>query len=342
MSQLSKKIIAIAATVLFVAVTALCIVIRINNSKIPEGTVGALAGNIYNDGLFCEADGKVYFSNSYDGGALYVMDPDRTNVKLVKSISARFINVGGNSIFFFGKPLATEKGLGVIVSKPGIFTVTKNGKNFKALSKDKSQSMLLVDNQIFYQHYTEKEHSTLYCLDLVKHENNKVLSYLINPASYYGGYIYYNGMYDDHYLHTLDTKTGETATVWAGDIWNPICTGDYVYYMDVSSDYRLCRYSMSQNAVEILTHDRVDTFNVYENVIFYQKSSQNNPQLKKMSIDGQNVSVVANGVFNSINITSTYTYFKEFGDEKRTYCTPTYGVGVSEFIEARDAVKNKK
>ena len=29
----------------------------------PEGTVGNTAGNLNNGGLFCEYDGKVYFSN---------------------------------------------------------------------------------------------------------------------------------------------------------------------------------------------------------------------------------------------------------------------------------------
>ena len=38
-------------------------------------TPGNLAGNLNNNGLFCEDSeaGIVYFSNSYDGGALYSM-----------------------------------------------------------------------------------------------------------------------------------------------------------------------------------------------------------------------------------------------------------------------------
>ena len=32
----------------------------------PEGTVGNTAGNLNNDGRFCEYDGTVYFLNSFD------------------------------------------------------------------------------------------------------------------------------------------------------------------------------------------------------------------------------------------------------------------------------------
>ena len=37
----------------------------------PVGTVGNTAGNLYNEGLFCEYDGTVYFVNTYSNGGIF-------------------------------------------------------------------------------------------------------------------------------------------------------------------------------------------------------------------------------------------------------------------------------
>jgi hypothetical protein len=108
--------------------------------------------------------------------------------------------------------------------------------------------------------------------------------------------------------------------------------------MDVSSNYRLCRYSMSDNVVEVLTDERVDLFNVYDDYIYYQTNSQTSPALKRMYIDGTSQEVVADGVYQNINITSAYVYFNAFDEPTPVYKTPTYGsVSVSEFDTAKQA-----
>lgn len=338
MSSLSKKIIAIAGAILLIAFTVFYIIRTTHKVDIPPGTVGATAGNLYNDGLFCEESGKVYFANSYDDGCLYVMNPDHTEMKKLYNLESKFINVGGSFVFFYGKVISQSQGLGSVVSKPGMYMINKNGKNLLALTKDASQCMLLVDDYIYYQHYTQSGGADFERINLHKRESEPCLDYFITPASYYNSNIYFNGQYDDHHLYTYNVATGEVTDVWGGDIWNPICTGDYVYYMDVQHNYRLCRYSMSSNTIEILTKDRIDFFNVYGNIIYYQKSSSTDPGLHRMNIDGSNNELIAEGVYNSINITSLYTYFKEFGNDVTTYYTPTVGlVDVKEFSAARDA-----
>ena len=67
--------------------------------RIPSNDItvtGNTGGNLNNHGLFAEADGRVYFSNAYDGGCLYSMNPDETDLKKLTSSSVHSINVGGN------------------------------------------------------------------------------------------------------------------------------------------------------------------------------------------------------------------------------------------------------
>lgn len=52
--------------------------------RIPSNDIsvtGNTGGNLNNHGLFAEADGRVYFSNAYDSGCLYSMNPDETDLK---------------------------------------------------------------------------------------------------------------------------------------------------------------------------------------------------------------------------------------------------------------------
>ena len=79
-----KKIKLIFIIILLILVIGGLSVFAYIQNRVPEnpaGTVGNTAGNLYNDGLFCENEGKVYFSNAYDANTLYVMNPDETEIK---------------------------------------------------------------------------------------------------------------------------------------------------------------------------------------------------------------------------------------------------------------------
>lgn len=343
MSKTSKKIIAIAIGILLFSAIAFYLYYSTHFTAVPEGVVGATAGNLNNKGLFCESDGKVYFSNSFDEGCLYSMNPDQSDIQKVYNLKASFINAGGDYLFFHGDSISESKGLGSVVASSGLFMLKKNGNKFKALTNETSGAMLLLGNSIFYEHYNKTAGTTLYKYDLKEKTNEEILPYMVDPVSYFDGKLYYNGMYENHNLFSYSINTGEESLIWPGECWNPICEGNYVYYMDILHNYRLCRYSISDNTIEVLTEDRLDFFNVYNGVIFYAKSSKDSPALKRINIDGTGETVIANGVFNSINCTSTYTYFKEFGDEYTTYYTSTYGLsGAQVFEGARDAIRLKK
>ena len=47
------------------------------------GTNGNTIGNLYGNGLFCESDGVVYFSNPNDKGRIYKMNPDESDIEIV-------------------------------------------------------------------------------------------------------------------------------------------------------------------------------------------------------------------------------------------------------------------
>ena len=335
------KYILFAIILILVLTTAL--VISNLASRIPANDIsvtGNTAGNLNNGGLFCELDGKVYFSNAYDNGCLYSMNSDETNVQKLIDGRTSSINAAGNYLYYFMDNTSNNgSGFAYVIRTYGVYRSKTNGKGSTCLVRDACVTMQLSGDYLYYQRYNNKEFTKLYKLKTDKSENILVSDSIINPAACHNGIIYYNGQDKDHYLYTLDTRTDSVSLIYNGNLWYPVYKDDYIYYMDVSENYRLCRYSLPADTVEVLTHDRVDCFNVGNSYIYYQKNDTDAPALMRMRLDGSEPEVVAQGNYQNINITSNYVYFNEYNNEVPVYRTPADGaVNVSVFTAARDAV----
>lgn len=325
--------------VLFLAFT---LVISHFRDRIPSNDIsvtGNTAGNLNNGGLFCELNGKVYFSNAYDNGCLYSMNTDETDLQKLVSGKVSSINAAGDHLYYFLDTADVGTGLGYAVRTYGVYRSKTDGKSSACLVRDACVTMQLVGDYIYYQRYNNNDFTKFYKLKTDKSENVLVSDEIINPAACNNGIIYYNGQGSDHYLYALDTRNDSVSTVYEGNLWYPVYKDDYIYYMDVGEDYSICRYSLTSGTVEILTHDRADSYNVGNTYIYYQKNDADAPALMRMRLDGSEPEVVAEGNYCNINITSSYVYFNEFNNEVPVYRTPADGaVNVSAFTAARDIV----
>ncbi len=304
---------------------------------------GNTPGNLNNGGLFCESDGVVYFSNAYDNGCLYSMNTDETNMKKLTKVSASSINADQHYLYFYLDSFS--KGSVQAQRTYGIYRSKLNGGGIKCLKRNNVTMLQLSGNYIYYQLFDNKtsRKTELYKVKIDKSEDKKIADYMINPACHVNGLIYYDDVETNHNLYAMNTQNDTSTLVYDGSVWNPIYDNGYVYFMDVSHNYRLCRYSISLNTVEVLTEDRIDFFNLYNSYIYYQKSSESEPALKRMFTDGSNVETVLEGVYKNINITSQYVYFTEYGLDIPIYKTPTNGsVNVTTFDNASSAALKEK
>lgn len=295
----------------------------------PAGTIGNTAGNLNNGGLFCEYDGVVYFSNSLDGGSLYSMLPDETALQKLNSSNVRNILAGGKYLYYFQLGSLGGGGIENVRTIKTFNRCQLNGNYATGLTRDVVVTGQLVDNYLYLLTSTS-DGISFYKLKIDKSDKTILADYSINPACAVNGSIYYNGTQDNHYLYALNTANDTVTEVWKGNIWYPIVEGDYVYYMDVANNYRICRYSFSQDMIEVLTEDRADCYNVGNGYIYYQKNSAS-PQLKCMRTDGTDEKVIAEGIYCNINMTSQYVYFQEFGDDVSLYHSRLGSDGYSPF-----------
>lgn len=310
--------------------------------RIPENepdAMGNTPGNLNNGGYFCESDGRVYFANAYDNYALYSMNPDETDMRKLSGNTVSSINAAGKYLYYYmTSESGSGSGLGYMGQSAGIYRSEKNGRNSTGLGRCNIVTMQLCGNYLYYETYNSESGTTLDKIKIDKTDQQTVAKAIINPNCFTNGRIYYNGTDGDHHLYALDVRTDRSSLVWQGDLWNPIVQGNYVYYMDISENYRLCRYNMTDQIVEVLTGERLDMFNVYGDYIYYQVSSADSPALKRMRTDGSSQELVREGIYQNINITSEYVYFNTFNESVPVYRTYTYGpVNVTTFEAAREA-----
>lgn len=332
--------IVIGVLVALVVVSLLVVLVFLQRvSMNPEGTVGNTAGNINNSGLFCEYDNKVYFSNSFDGGSLFVMSPDETEIRRLNYLNVQNILAGGKYLYYFQTGSTNNSSLGQIKGMTSFERCELNGKNPASLTRDVVVSAQLVDNYLYMLTATNTGPS-FYKIKIDKTDKTDLAAVAINPACAQDGVIYYNGVESDHHLYALRTSNDSVSEVWAGNLWYPVISGNYVYYMDVENNYRLCRYSVSQNVIEVLTNDRVDCFNVGNGYIYYQENSSD-PQLICMRTDGTGAMTIAYGTFTNINMTSQYVYFQAFDDDTTIYHSYIGSGSYSSFNAAMQAAESK-
>ena len=333
------KLITILAISAVIIITGFTVMFFTQRVRMNDGYVtGNTAGNLNNKGLFCESDGVVYFSNAYDNGCLYSMNPDGTNMEKLTSSGVTSINADSHYLYYFLD--SGQTGDKFVQRNYGIYRSKLNGKNPKCLKRGNAIALQLCGNYLYYQNFDNyNENGTeLFKIKIDKSEDTRIADFMVNPACIVDGMMYFNGTKKDHYLYALNAANDSISVVWEGNIWNPIYYNGYFYYMDVGNNYRLCRYLPSQNAVEVLTNDRVDTYNIYGDYIYYQKNSQTEPALMRMYIDGSGVEMVAAGNYSNINIVSNYVYFNAFDSTVPMYRTPLYGsIQVSTFDAAEEA-----
>ncbi len=325
-----RVIIGFSAAITFITIFILIYALRNRVPLNDESAIGNTAGNLYNGGIFLEMDGKVYFSNPLDSDAMYSMNPDETDLKDLTMMSVRNIVGHGKYVYYYmdtTKSNATSdlKGLGRVSTFYGLYRSEIDGDKQKMLDREIISSIQLVGSDLYYTVDTGKKIG-LNKIRIDGQNPSIITTELLDPSCALNSKIYYSGVDLDHDLHVIDTLSNDTSsTVLIGNIWQPIVQGDYVYYIDAAHHYRLCRSSLINGSTEVLTNSRVDYYNMNEYNIFYATSEAGNQTLRVMKLDGSGNTVIAEGVFHGLSLTSKYLYFKPFGVENVMYHIPIDG-----------------
>lgn len=293
----------------------------------PEGVHGNTAGNLNNNGMFCEYDGKIYFANPYDKNRLYVMNTDCTDIRKLNDDTVCSINVYGSYIYYVRNNFSAETATMIFRGQLlGVIRTNIKGEKPASLYDSVAGVINLYGNNIYYQHYSNEDGFSFYTMKIDGKDNTKINDAGYYPASIYGDTIYYANTVDDHNIYYYNTKSGASGLYMQANAYMVDMQGDYIYYIDLENNYSLVRVNTSTLTKEVLadgSNGKCISYNLYDNVIFYHVEGET-PALYRMNTDGSNNEFIKYGNITNISCTSQYTFFQIFGVTS-LYRVPTTG-----------------
>lgn len=291
-----------------------------------ENALGNLPGNLNNQGLFCEYLDKIYFSNPYDNGSLYVMNSNGTNPILLSFDQVTGINVYGNYIYYTRSNLKKTSNFSFLqFNTHSLCRLDLNGNNLKILDNSPVLSPALMGNYIYYHHYDTTDATTLYRIKIDGKEKEQLSKEPLNPSGISNNGLYYNNTISNLNMCRFDPTTKSKSTVYTGGSYFCVPYENYIYFLNCDKNYTLYRYNLTTNQAEAVTNERVDCYNIYGNYIYYQTASGDESGFYRCEKDGSNPTLIIDGVYTNINVTSKNVYFYKFGQDSPIYCIPTSG-----------------
>lgn len=293
----------------------------------PDDARGNTAGNLNNNGMFCEYDGKIYFANPYNRNRLYVMNSDCTNIRQLNDDTVCSINVYGNYIYYVRNNFSPETAAMIFRGQLlGVMRTDLNGKKPKSLYDSVAGVVNLYGNDLYYQHYSNDEGFSFFKVKIDGKDNTRINDAGYYPASIYGNTIYYANITGSHSIYAYNIKTGSNMPYLDANAYLVDMQGDYIYYIDLDDNYSLVRVSTATQNKEILVdgkNGKCITYNLYGNVIFYHVEGDA-AALYRMNTDGSNNVLIRSGNITNLSCTSQYTFFQIYGTTS-LYRVPTVG-----------------
>lgn len=288
---------------------------------------GNSAGNLYNGGLFCESNGKIFFANPDDKNRLYSMDLSGENVKKLSNDTAMYINADSHYVYYVRRNGNQDEEFSVFsFNTNSLCRIPRDGGKVVILDRDPCIYATLIGNYIYYLHYDNEEATRLYRIGIDGKDRTQLSSEYVFTCSALGQYFYYDGISDGN-LYEYDTVSNTSHMVYECSCYKPIVTSDNnVYYMDPTQDLALVHTNTKFGNPITLTGDSVDLYNIYGSTIFYQRYGKEGSALCMIKNDGSEGRELFYGNYSSIHVTSYYLYFSDFRT-KQVYYTPIANPG---------------
>lgn len=304
------------------------VIARFSGRVIPntEGAVGNSACNIYNGGLFCADDERIYFSNLKDGGSLYSMSKDLSDFEYMQEDTAGYINNTSNYIVYSRLNYTRNDSVKHVLqfSYSGIYRVTKKGSHsIGGIYSYDVGSVGLIGNEVYYQKHEKDGNMNLYRAGLDGKNDELLLEEKVVPGTLTSSKIYYAGAEDDHYIYSFDPDSRQKVVIYKGNCYQPALIGSNIYFISLSKNYNIAKIDEFGQNPTILVDEKCDFYNVTpdEQYIVYQVDDGKNNRLEMMNLSTLEKTVIKKGDYNSINIIGDRVFFREFGTDEVYYFT---------------------
>ena len=316
----------IAVVLIAVAFFMIFIFARFSGRVIPntEGAVGNTACNLYNGGLFCTDNEKIYFSNLKDRGSLYSMSKDLNDFEYIQEDTAGYINNTDNYIVYSRLNYTRNDTVKRVLqfSYSGIYRVTKKGSHsIGGIYAYDVGAVALIGNKVYYQRHEKDGNMNLYCSGLDGKNDELLIEENVVPGTLTSSRIYYGGAEEDHYIYSFDSTSKQKVVIYKGNCYQPALIGGNIYFISLSKNYNIAKIDEYGQNPTILVEEKCSFYNVTpdEQYVVYQIDNGTNNRLEMMNLSTFEKTIIKTGDYNSINIIGDRVFFREFGTDEVYY-----------------------
>ena len=300
-----------------------------------EDEIGNTAGNIYNGGLFCEQDGRIYFSNDNADGSLYVMRSDCTGFKKVHNDKTVYINADENYVYYVRANSTREnvKNAFMHFNNSGVYRIRQNGTDLKAFTGNPGAYLILKGNNIYFQRYDVEIGLYLHRYQIDGKKERLLVKDSVVPAAVIDNTIYYTGFSEDRDIKAMDLSSFTEHTTFSGLYAYPIFMGEYIYYIDIADGYKIYRMKQNGSYPTLLVDEQCSTYNITNSgkYLYYQVDNTKNNRICRINLETMKSETILEGNYKQINVTENYVFFKDFDDTKTFIVTADGSLDVNTF-----------
>jgi hypothetical protein len=299
-----------------------------------EDEIGNTAGNLYNGGLFCEQDGRIYFSNDNDDGSLYVMKSDCTNIKKLHKDKAAYINADENYIYYVRANNTREnKSDFMMFNNTGVYRINQNGRGLKAFTANPGAYLFLKGNTVYFQRYDVEEGLYLYQYQIDGSKERLLVKDCVVPAKVTDDTLYYTGYTMDRDIHAYNLSSFTENTAYPGEFAYPIFMGNYIYYIDIKDDYKIYRMNLDGTDTVLLVDEQCSAFNITNSgkFLYYQVDNAKNNRICRLDLESMESATIMEGDYKQIHVTDQFVFFKDFNNKNTYIVQADKGLDVNTF-----------
>ncbi len=226
------------------------------SSNIPDIT----SEHIFNNGSSAILGDRIYFCNSYDGGTLYSIKTDGSDMRKLNDDWTQWFHVTGSLIYYQN-------------SNGRICSMNLDGSGQLKLNDDNSGNINVVDGRIYYSN--SDDGFKLYCMNIDGSDRKKLND--DNPLymNVVGDRIYYSGeLSSAKGIYSIKTDGSEKTKLSDDSPFQIVVSNGWIYYNNQNDDYKLYVMRTDGSDRHKLIDDYAPSMNVVNDRIYYIKGDE--------------------------------------------------------------------
>jgi hypothetical protein len=206
------------------------LILNIENALVDfvESPFGNSFGNIMNVGNFAETKDFIYYTEVNDKYNLYYINKKTNELSKLLDYRTSYINIVDDYIYLSGN---------------GIVRVRTNGTDFKILTRNIANKMIVENDWIYYS--CDSDRGTLYKMKTDGTNVKKVIDDDIMCMNIVGDYIYYSNASDNKKIYKIK-KDGTGRTKLNSDVSEYVnVVNDWIYYSNASDEHKIYKVKLN-------------------------------------------------------------------------------------------------